>query len=112
MQGNNQSPYERRDYERYKVDAFATIIFKDTIKKGLMIKDISARGLCGQAAYFPEVHEKVKIILQTPFFDNPVEKEARVAWCKKIDETLCEMGLDFGLDNKIVLDDKIKRFLV
>ncbi len=110
MQGNNQSSYDRRDYERFKVDAFATIIFKNTVRKGLMLKDISARGLRGQTAYFPEVNERVEIILQTPFFDSPVKKEARVAWRKKIDEHLCEMGLDFGLDNKIVLNDKIKKF--
>ncbi|MDD5238771.1 MAG: PilZ domain-containing protein [Candidatus Omnitrophica bacterium] len=109
MPGNNY-PYERRDYERYKVDALATIIFQKSIKKSILIKDISARGVCGETTYFPKVDEKVEIILQTPFFESPVKKDARVAWFRKIDEKLCEMGLDFGLDNKIVLNDKIKKF--
>jgi len=110
MQENNLEPYSRkeRDYERYKIDAVAIIIFNKNTKKAFMIKDVSARGLRGQAPYPPQLNEKVEIVLSAPFFDNPIKKEARVAWCKKIDENLWEMGLDFGLDHKLVLGDKIR----
>jgi len=113
MQENNLGAYGRRerDCQRYNIDAFASIIFNKNTKKAFMIKDVSARGLRGQAPYSPEVGEKVEIVLSTPFFENPVKKEARVAWCKKIDENLWEIGLDFGLDNKLVLGDKVKDFL-
>jgi hypothetical protein len=33
--------------------------------------------------------------------DEPVAKQAKVVWCKKIDNNLWQAGLDFGLDNKI-----------
>jgi len=92
----------RRSYERFEVDASATLILNKNLEIPSILTNLSAGGAGTVSNGSLQVNEKVKIIIRAPFFfENPVYKEARVAWCKRLDENLCQAGLDFGLDNGI-----------
>lgn len=96
--------YNKRDYQRFSLDGSATLIVNKNLKRPLILKDLSARGV-GVIGSFPlNLNEKVEVIMNTSFFfDKPLYKKAKVSWCNKIDENLWQAGLDFGLDNKINL---------
>ena len=101
--------FNRREYARFKVEAHATLYLNKDTKKGIKLKDISPRGVGGLIDFPIQVGEKVEILLLYPFFDEPVKKEAKVVRCKKINKNTWEVGLDFGIDNKIDLTNYLKR---
>lgn len=102
-------PFNRRQYARFKVEAYATLYLNKDIKKGIELKDISPRGVGGLIDFPLQVGEKVEILLLYPFFDEPVKREAKVVRCKEINKNRWEVGLDFGIDNKIDLTNYFKR---
>lgn len=96
-------PY-RRSYERYILEAQATLVIHKNKEKPSMLRDLSARGASVITDYPLMINEKMTIAINVPFlFDRFVYKEAKIVWCKKIDENLWQCGLDFGEDNKITL---------
>jgi len=99
----------RRDSERFPVEASAIIVLDNKIKKGLMIQDVSTRGIRGTTTFSLAKDQALKIILQAPFFDHPVDLEARVAWCKEISGGLWQVGLDLGVDNPIDLAKEMEK---
>lgn len=103
------SPFNRREYPRFKVEAYATLYLNKDTKKALRVRDISPRGIGGLIDFPIKVGEKLEILLLYPFFDEPVNKEAKVVWCKEINKNTWEVGLDFGIDNKIDLTNFFKR---
>jgi len=103
------SRFNRREYARFETEAYATLYINKNTKKALKVKDISPGGIGGLINFPLKVGEKVEIMLLYPFFDEPVKKEARVVWCKEIDKSTWQVGLDFGIDNKIDLTNYFKR---
>jgi hypothetical protein len=101
--------YNRREYARFKVDACATLYLKNNIKKTLKLQDISPRGVGGLIDSPIQVGEEVEIMLLYPFFEEPVRRKAKVVRCKEINKNTWDLGLDFGMDNKIDLTDYVKR---
>jgi len=100
METQSLSPY-RRSHKRYNMDTQAALIVDKGLRKPLILKDISTRG-AGIVSSFPLETNSVEIAMALPFFfDKPVYRKARVAWCRKVSEKLWEGGLDFGLDNLI-----------
>ncbi len=92
----------RRSYERFKVDASATLIVNKNLEIPSILTDLSVRGAGAVSSDPLKVDEKIKVIIRAPFFfEHPLYKEARVVWCKKLDGNLCQAGLDFGGDNLI-----------
>ncbi|MBU0693758.1 MAG: PilZ domain-containing protein [Candidatus Omnitrophica bacterium] len=90
----------RRSYKRFKVDTGGRLIVDKEIEKPLIVRDLSSRGVGVVANYPFEIDKKITIDMETPFFHDTVRREARVIWCKKIEEDLWRAGLDFGM-NKI-----------
>ena len=93
---------QKRSYQRFYVGTSAILIFKDNLKETFLLKDFSPRG-GGIFGHHPlQINEKVAIIFKVPLlFDRPIRKEAKIAWCNKLQEDVWEGGLDFGLDNLI-----------
>lgn len=94
-------PY-RRSYERFILNDSVSLVTQEGIEKTLALKDLSARG-AGILGDFPlDINQRVTLAMKSSFIlDKPVAKQAKVVWCKKIDNNLWQAGLDFGLDNKI-----------
>lgn len=89
----------RRSYERFILNDSASVVTKEGEEKSLLVKDLSARGIgvIGDSAF--GINEKVTMVINVPFFfDRPISKQAKVVWCKKIDQNLWQAGLVFGLD--------------
>lgn len=102
-------PVSRRDYARYPVDFFAALLPDKESKVSVKVKNISARGFCGRT-FFPVMPEqRLKIILQFPFADTILQKDARVAWSSSKENGLWEAGFDFGLDNLLNLEPFVKK---
>jgi hypothetical protein len=94
----------RRSYQRFILDAQATLVIDKNREEPSILRDLCPRGAGLLTQCSLGENEQVTVIMQVPYlFDNPVYKEAKVAWSKKIDENLWQGGLDFGEDNKIVL---------
>ena len=102
-----EQPYSlsfyRRSHQRFILDASATLVINKNIEEPSGLRDLCPRG-AGVITHYPLTeNERVTIIIKVPYlFDSPVYKEAKVVWCKKIDEYLWQGGLDFGEDNKII----------
>lgn len=88
----------RRASNRFRVDASATLVCDNKQEEPVIVKNISARGggIVGNCPLKKDA--KVGIVIQHFLLGNPVRKEARVAWCRQINDRLWEGGLDFGID--------------
>ena len=96
--------FYRRSYQRFILEASASLIIHKNIEEPSILRDLCPRGI-GIITYYPlKENQEVTIIIKVPYlFGNPVNREAKVAWCKRLDENLWQGGLDFGEDNKINL---------
>jgi hypothetical protein len=94
----------RRIYDRYETNASAILAFSGNTEEKFMLQNISARGV-SVVGYHPlQINDKVTIAFQMPpIFNKPILKEAKIVWCKEVNDVLWEAGLDFGLDNRITL---------
>ena len=98
------SSFFRRSYQRFILDASASLIINKTTEEPSILRDLCSRGIGVVTHYCLKENQEVTIIIKIPYlFDSPVYKQAKVAWCKKIDDDLWQGGLDFGEDNKIIL---------
>jgi len=96
--------FHRRTYQRFILDASATLVINEEKEEPSILTDLCPRGTGIVTHYSLKEDEKINIIIKVPYlFDNPVYKRAKVVWCRKIDENLWQGGLDFGEDNKIIL---------
>ena len=93
----------RRSYQRFILDASATLIINKGKEEPSILRDLCPRG-AGVFTHYPfKKNENVAIIIKVPYlFNSPVHKEAEVVWSKKIDKNLWQGGLDFGEENKII----------
>ncbi len=93
----------RRSYERFNLENATALIVDSQGRKESIVKDISTRG-AGVIGNSPlAVNGRVETIIIASLFNEPVHKNARVAWCRPVNTTLYQAGLDFGLDNEIDL---------
>lgn len=94
----------RREYNRFEVNALAILVVNNDLEKTILLKNLSGRGASVIGNCPLQVNNKIEIVIHIPFLcDKPIHKEARVAWCNKVNDELWEGGLDFGLDNKLDL---------
>jgi len=96
-------PY-RRDYQRFLLNDSASLITSEGIEKRFLLRDLSVRGIgiFGNSSLY--LDEKVKVVINAPlFFERPVARHAKVAWCQKIGADLWQGGLDFGLDGRMII---------
>lgn len=107
MESSNFTRF-RREYKRFDLDAHAALLLDRNTKKALRLQDISARGLCVATDVALNLEQEVEIILLDPFFESPLTKKARVAWCREKSSNSWEAGLDFGMDGKIDLSEYVK----
>jgi len=94
----------RRSGERFEATSSAVVTTDCNRQERFMLKDVSCRGV-GIVGYHPlQIADRVLINFQIPsVFNQPIRKNAKVAWSKQINADLWEAGLDFGLDNTLSL---------
>ena len=108
MQQDYSIPFHRRTYQRFVLDASATLVINENIEEPSILTDLCPRGTGVVTRYALKEDEKLAIIIKVPsLFDSPVYKRAKVVWCRKLDRNLWRGGLDFGEDNKIVLSSSL-----
>jgi hypothetical protein len=92
----------RRAYARYPLESGAVISTDKARGIATILTDVSAGG-AGLVSNVPfDAMEKVEILIKASIlFKNPFNKNARVAWSKKLGADLWQVGLDFGVDNLI-----------
>lgn len=103
MSGNDHS-FSRRFYDRFEANTSALVSQGIEKAETFIMENISARG-AAVLGYRPfEIHDKLTVLFRLPFFSTrAIHKQAQVAWCRHIKEGVWELGLDFGLDNTIML---------
>jgi hypothetical protein len=96
--------YGRRLYDRFEANTTALVSRGVEKAETFIMENISARG-AAVLGYMPfEVHDKLTILFRLPYISTRViHKQVRVAWCNQIKDGVWESGLDFGLDNTIML---------
>ena len=94
----------RRLYDRFEANTTALVSQGVEKAETFIMENISARG-AAVLGYRPfEVHDKLTVLFRLPFFSTrAIHKQARVAWCRQIKSGVWESGLDFGLDNTMML---------
>jgi hypothetical protein len=100
----NDHTFSRRFYDRFEVNTSALVSQGVEKAETFLMENISARG-AAVLGYRPfEVRDKLTILFRLPFFSTrAIHKQAKVAWCRQIKDGVWESGLDFGLDNTIML---------
>jgi hypothetical protein len=107
MENINSQKLHRRAYQRYFMEASATLIDEENRQIPSILNDLSSKG-AGVISRDPfQVRDRIGLVIRAPFFfDGPIQRKAVVAWCNKIDNNLWQIGLDFGL-NQISLDQAV-----
>jgi hypothetical protein len=103
MSENNHT-FSRRFYDRFEANTSALVSQGVEKAETFIMENISARG-AAVLGYRPfEARDKLTILFRLPFFSTrAIHKHAKVAWCRQIRDGVWESGLDFGLDNTIML---------
>jgi len=100
IEQNHSSSLRRRCYERFNVDAQATLIINKNLEQSSILVDLSTKGAGLFSNYPLKVDEEIEIVIIAPFFfKEPIHRRAKVAWCKAVYTNSWQAGLDFGLDN-------------
>lgn len=86
----------RRIADRFLLEGCVHLVTQEGKKARLSIKNISPSGLVVFDNHTLGVNEIVSVVVDvTPFFDRPVFKKARVAWCNQAGAVSWEAGLDW-----------------
>ena len=85
----------RRFYDRYQLNSPATLTDAYNVKREVILRDLSIMGAGIVCAQPIKVYEEVTVVIQHPFFDNPISPKAKVIWCKKLDKDYWRLGLIF-----------------
>ena len=98
----------RRACKRIILNDSAILLTKEGVKKYLVLKDLSGSGAGVFGDCSLKCNDRVTVFLNVPiFFDKLISRQARVAWCTKVNSCAWEAGLDFEID-KIDLRPKLK----
>lgn len=100
MSNNHTTPL-RRAHHRFLVDGVATICAGKNAEKVLILKNLCPRGVSVVTNYPMTINEKITVVIDIPAFKEPIRKKAKIVWCNKINGNSWQIGLDFGLNNKL-----------
>lgn len=91
-------------YDRFETNSTAWVRCVAEEPATVLMENISARG-AAILAYQPfNVNDKLTILFDLPFSSRRrIHKQTHVAWCTQLKEGVWEAGLDFGLDNTLLL---------
>jgi len=94
----------RRLYDRFEANATAVVRRGFESAENVLMENISARGVAVLGYQQFAVNDKLTILFRLPFFtERTIHKQVHVAWCREITEGVWEAGLDFGMDNTLLL---------
>lgn len=103
--GKSYLQQEHRIFTRYIIEGLATLVIKGSLKTPVVLIDLCPRGAGIYCNQFFEVGEEIEIVMNY-FFGKVINKKAKVVWCVEVDKgSSWRMGLDFGLDNLLQLDN-------
>ena len=95
----------RRYYNRFEANVSAVIRQGSEEAETVLMENISARGVAVLGYRSVAVNDKLSILFRLPFSSTrTIHKQAHVAWCTQIKEGVWEAGLDFGLDNMLLMN--------
>jgi hypothetical protein len=99
-----RDPPSRRLYDRFEANTTAVVRRGFEAVETVLMENISVRG-AAVLGYHPfVVHDKLSILFRLPLIANrAIHKQAHVAWSREITEGVWESGLDFGMDNMLLL---------
>lgn len=105
MENTYQPPLHRRIFQRFEVDAEATLEFDNGTKRLFLLRDISNGG-AGIVSTSPlNVNEQAKFEAHIPFFfKEPFYSRGRVVWCKERQPGVWYAGLEFDRESRINLN--------
>ena len=86
-----------RQYARFRINAPATLLMGGSLKKEMLLKNISSQGLCGVTSNPFGVYKEVEILIDRPVVENAIKQKARLVWKRNKLWNKCEAG--FSLDN-------------
>ena len=89
------SAVNRRLFIRYTVESSGILVLNNSLKETVIVNDLCSKGAGVYCNCSLNVGEEIEIVIMY-FFDKLVQKQAKIAWCIKIDENLWRAGLDFG----------------
>ena len=89
----------RRYHDRLKIEGTVEAVVDQNQKKSFIAKDLSVRGIGLVGNYSFKIGQTIKVIVEKPFFQEAVQKDAKVVWCEELEKNIWRAGLDFGLDN-------------
>jgi len=93
----------KRGYNRFEIDTLATLIREGNLERPIIVTNLCSRGVGGVINYSTVINEEVIITMTLPIFDKPISRKAKIVWCKEIKKDYCQVGLDFGPYNLVVL---------
>jgi len=89
----------RRAYTRFKLDTAVTIIANTGQASPTVLRELSARGIGIVSNRMLNINEMVTVVVDNSCLPQPINRQAKVVWCRQIDNNLWRTGLDFGMDN-------------
>jgi hypothetical protein len=94
----------RRLYDRFEANTTAVVRRGFETAETVLMENISARG-AAVLGYRPFAkNDKLNILFRLPFsLKRPIHKQAHVVWCSEIKEGVWEAGIDFGMDNTLLM---------
>lgn len=94
----------RRVYDRFEANTTAEIHRGLSAAETVLLENVSARGVA-VLGYRPfSAHDKLTVVFRLPLISKrTIHKQAHVAWSREINEGVWEAGLDFGMDNMLLL---------
>lgn len=79
----------RREYDRFEINALVILVNTKDIEKTFVLKNLSGRGAAIIGNCPLEINNILEIVIQIPFLsEKPIRKEAKIVWCKKINDEL------------------------
>ena len=103
MQFRGYEP-RRRYYDRLRAEVTVKAVVDQSKAKSFIAKDLSARGIGLVGNYAFKRGQTITLIVEKPFFQKSVRKDAKVVWCDELGENIWRAGLDFGLGNTLELN--------
>ena len=85
----------RRQYARFKINAYAGLRARGPALTDMLLKNISAQGACGVVDTPVGVNQVVEVVIKQPTVKNMIKEKARVVWQKSKLWGKREIGLKF-----------------
>ena len=97
-------PACRRMYNRYETHSTAWVRCVSEEPAAVLMENVSARGAAILGYQRFAVNDTLTIFFDLPFLSRRrIHKQAHIAWCTQVGQGTWEAGLDFGIDNMLLL---------